>query len=131
MIESFLQNMTVTLACSFIAFIAKSLFNYIKRSETEPDTPQKHTPKKVLQKQFFFSLFAFLFSFSGAWALPLKFLLLGTMKIFLTIISFYAFLFIWGAFDAAFAFYPEDDPGNPAPPQDAPDDSGENQISSH
>lgn len=124
--KTILENVVVTLVCGGIVHVAKSIFNFIKRAELEPRSYKKVTPKKTVQKQFFISLFTFLFSFSGAWALPLKFLLLGAMKIFLMIISLYAFIFVWGAFDAAIAFYPEEDPGDSVPTQDTSKEPGKN-----
>lgn len=126
MVESFLENMIMTLVCSFIAFWAKSAYNAIKKwFESAPATPKSYTSPKALHRQFLVWLFTFTFSISGAWGLPM-----GILKIFLAILAGYAFLFTWGAFDAALAFYPENDPGDHEPPKDSPNDSGKNQIKS-
>lgn len=127
---SFVENMVMTLLCSGIICVAKSIFNFIKKVETDSYIRPKFTPKKAVQKQFLISLFTFLFSLSCAWALPLEFSLLGIMKLLFMIISLYAFIFVWGAFDAALAFYPEKDPRNSEPPQSDPQNARENQINS-
>ena len=101
MLANLFENIVVTLATGAIICILKAVYNYMKESDTSAEKPSEITPIKILKQQFFISLFTFACAISIAWTTTI----LG-VKIILTLVSCLTFLTIWGAFEAAVAFYP-------------------------
>ena len=126
MFSDIFQNVLSTLICGAILCVLKQVYQFIKKSECSLDRPPKVVPKKTVQKQFFISLFLFAFSISGAWVSPYIIL-----KIFLGLIAGYTFLFTWGAFDSALAFYPGNDPQDDKPADSITNESGDDNVNSH
>jgi len=90
---------------------------FLKRIFTHQpaDSLNRRTPAKTLRKQFFAFLFLFgvsLFSFAS---IRPDGLLRIAARILLGLLGGFSFLFVWGAFDIAFSFYPPDDPHTGVP----------------
>lgn len=107
-IQNFFENIIAGLICTALCAIIKRFYLHIKAETSPAKTP---SPGKILRRQFFGSLFTLVL------ALPAAFMIsastssssLSLARIFLFIIAGFAFLFVWGTFDSAFAFYPKDD----------------------
>lgn len=125
-----IENIIATLICGIIASVTKWVYHFIKSAECNPQPGNRITPKKTLQKQFFISLFIFPLSLSGAWAIPADKLILGFIKIVLGVFAFFSFIFVWGAFDAAFAFYPTNKVGD-IPTGDTSNHTGDEKAGVH
>jgi hypothetical protein len=111
MLRSIFENVLASVICAFIAAGAKRVFNYLKTpSEQAPHTG--HASRSVVQKQFLISLAVMAITLPVMLALPKvkPFTLIGCLKAFLSIADGFAVILAWGAFDAAFEFYPPDDP---------------------
>lgn len=102
-----------------------TIYRYIKAEEGNLNPPKEPSPAKTLQKQFFAALFTLVVSLPAAFMFPISRqpTPTGMVRIFLFIIAGFAFLFVWGAFDAAFAFYPKDDRRDDEPSEQAAGDT--------
>lgn len=118
-IQNLLENLIAGVICTALCAFLKRVYVRIKAAEDDMGKPRKPSPAKAVRKQFFYSLFSLVFSLPTAFMLPITRALtpLGVLRILLLFIAGYAFLFAWGAFDAAFVFYPKDDIGSEKPPE--------------
>lgn len=115
MLENILSSAVAGLIVTIISWVAGNIYRYIRRCENNLQKPTEIPKKKIVQRQFFYSLFFFIFSLSAFWTVNFI-----AIKVFAGILSLFTFLFVWGSFDAAFAFYPSDDTVE-IPPDDAAD----------
>ena len=110
MLQSVLENILAGIACTLLCALAKRIYLFFKAPS--PDHTQHRASKKLVHRQFFISLFTMAFSFTFAFAIPnaTPFNLAGVLRVSLLLCGGFGFIMAWGAFDAAFAFYPSDDP---------------------
>lgn len=118
-IQNFVENVIAGMASTVVCALIRRFYLYVKATE-DNITPQKTpTPGKTLHKQFFGSLFALVVSLPAAFMFPISKQpdISGFIRISLFLVAGFSFLFVWGAFDAAFAFYPKDNLGEGKPPK--------------
>lgn len=103
MFENIISNVIAGAILNACAWLLSRLWNHIKNVSSTPYTPSKHYPRKTVKRQFYICMvttplfYGFALTSPAGYAFP-----------------WYAFAFIsmfleWGAFDAAFDFYPPDD----------------------
>lgn len=126
-IQNFFTNIIAGIACTAICAAIKRFFLYVKASEEEINSPKNPSPRKTLQRQFLVALFLLALSLPAAFMLPVsrRPTMLGFIRIFLFFVAGIAFLIVWGAFDAAIAFYPGEDPRDDKPPEQAANDAAQ------
>lgn len=113
MLIRLIENILIAITSTVILSGLKIGWLSIRKAlQAEPSPPRSTPPKKTVQRQFFISL-----------SLLALFLLAAVvtsdvLRTVALIISSIAFLAVWGSFDTAISFYP-DDPRND-PPADAP-----------
>lgn len=115
MLNGIIENIVSGLICAVLGFVCKKVWNSIKRSfvksyEEQPRT--KRTSKKTLRKQFFVCLILLVIFLSTATSIQASSIPLRFLKVGMFILAGYNFLFVWGAFDIAVVFYPDDDISN-------------------
>ena len=125
MLRDVMVGVISTMISAVIVSRLKSLAMFIEDASNSP--PSEHPmSKKKLYRQFIRCFFTFAISFAlaigihGNASLSLAFL-----KIACGLIAGMYFLFTWGCFDAAFAFYPPDDVIKP-PANDGTNDATNN-----
>lgn len=109
MLKSILENIIVTAICTGIATAARRIYQYLKSNDSTGKQNQRTFSKKLVHHQFLISLFSLAISLPTALLLPVETILTAFLKIILFIVAGFSFIFAWGAFDAAFSFYPGDD----------------------
>lgn len=108
MVRELLMNIAVSIICAILATLAKKIWSGLK-AETSEQPKTKKTDGAKLKAWFFYSLFflvallivGFTISPDSTFTTFLKYLAIS--------LAAFAFLFVWGAFDAAFEFYPPDE----------------------
>ena len=117
-VESIIENLVASLIFAVLAYLVKRIWKSLKSTKAEPE---KTSSKLVLKRQFFISLFVFatsLIVFCSIGYEPIPDLL-SMLKAFSGIVAALSFIITWGAFETAFAFYPEDDVVRKPPDQNA------------
>jgi hypothetical protein len=108
----FLLEDLVSLAVfSGIPYVLKRLL----RGPSAPVSPQPSA--KTLRRQFWFFLILFALSLYVFASAEGPRLVHAVLRIACAIVVGFSFLFVWGAFDIAFSFYPPDEP-HPGVPDD-------------
>ena len=81
----------------------------------------------VVYKQFYFALLSLVISLVIGLSVPAQspFSIGSLIKIPCLITAFFSFIFVLGAFDAAFVFYPDDETRESKPPKDKTNHSGD------
>ena len=113
MFQRIIENVIATILSTIIVALVHRIYQWAKNGNSNQKGEIKHPikhPKKLVHHQFFISIctlstslpIAFLISARGST------LLMGA-KFTLFIVAGFAFIFAWGAFDAAFSFYPGDE----------------------
>lgn len=117
MLENIFTNIIASVVCAVIAAMSRAIYqNLVSNHPTEASEKANYS-KKLVHRQFVISLAVLAISLPIACLLPP-----GTstgaafLKIFLFMIAGFSFIFAWGAFDAAFSFYPDDCCGQEEPP---------------
>lgn len=124
---SFLVNDLISyVVINLIVYVLRSVRKAHKASDKNLPA-EKKTPKEKLHRQFLFWLFGLLLSTIVFFAIketasPFAFVLI---KVLAGFAIFFSLIFTWGAFDAAFAFYPSDDDGSNSLPDNTADHSGD------
>lgn len=115
MLESILENIIATAICAGAAAAARRIYQYLRSDGSTGKGNQRTYSKKLVHHQFLISLFSLTISLPTALLLPIETMLAAFLKVGLFIAAGFSFIFAWGAFDAAFSFYPDDDswPNNP------------------
>ena len=121
-IQNFVENFIAGMASTVVCALIRRFYLYVKAGEESIAPPKTPTPSKTLHKQFFGSLFALVVSLPAAFMFPIAKQpdTSGFIRISLFLVAGFAFLFVWGAFDVAFAFYPKDNLGEGKPPEQSP-----------
>ena len=108
---SFLIQDLISAAVIWVLSFAWRRLRRTIRSTGEDVPSQERMPKEKLHRHFLFWLFGLLLStiifFSVDGSASSIFLVF--FKVFAGISVFFCFILTWGAFDAAFAFYPPDE----------------------
>lgn len=105
-----LEDFASLVVFTWLPWLLKKLF------VPQPASPAKHrTPAKSLRKQFFVCLFLFGASLFAFASIRPEGPLFVALRYFLGLLGGFSFLLVWGAFDAAFSFYPPDDPHTGVP----------------
>ena len=91
-------NVIAAFIYACLAYVFKKAFKALTQSK-KSKPPAKEASKASLHKSFLVSLFLFLITL----------VFIGSIKIMCGLTAGLSFLTTWGAFDAAFAFYPEDE----------------------
>lgn len=110
LINGIIENIIAGCAATFLAAIFKKLWRFlIKDISGSVPIPTKTNSAKSIKKQFFIALFAipvFLICFIQLNNITNAFL--AFLKVFLLLGTGFSIVFAWGAFEAAFSFYPPD-----------------------
>lgn len=102
-------NLITTVICAVIAAFGKYIWNRLKSARVDPIKP-KQPNKKFTYKQFFVCFFLFTVFLSIGLLIPFDIAKpLTGLKFSFLFFSMFWFILIWGAFEAAMAFYPEDE----------------------
>lgn len=127
-IQNFFENLIAGIVSTAVCAIIRRFYLYVKSTEENLKPSQTPSPAKRLHKQFFGSLFALVVSLPAAFMFPISKQpdTSGFIRIFLFLTAGFSFLVVWGAFDAAFAFYPKDDSGKEKPPEQPSDHATQN-----
>lgn len=116
------------IASAISAIVIAYIKRFVNRMKTFGEMPlrQKRPPRAFIKKQFFISLTAMAVLFTVSAALPDVFASawLGFLRFILFIANGYAIIFAWGAFDAAFEFYPPDESTGDAKANQSTDKDG-------
>ena len=122
--DSILGNLIAAVIYAALAYLAKVIWKGIMKSERE-NSAIKRGKKTTLRKQFFVSLLVLLISLVVFCSIGPRQNIdaLGVIKIFSGIFAGFSFLITWGAFDTAFAFYPDDDVISKPSDQDSANDT--------
>ena len=122
-VPNFFENLIAGIVSTVVCALIRRFYLYVKTTEENITPPQIPSPAKRLHKQFFGSLFALVTSLPAAFMFPISKQpdVSSFIRIFLFLIAGFSFLFVWGAFDAAFAFYPKNDSGESKPPEQSAD----------
>lgn len=125
MLCAIIENILASAICAFIVACGKRFYRYLK-TPIKKEIEQAPAPKSVIKKQFFVSLAAMAISFTVTALLPQvrPFTWQGLLKVFLFITNGYSVIFAWGAFEAALAFHPTDEPTGDPEADHHPDDAG-------
>lgn len=128
MLKSILENIVAGIACTALCALGKRLYLFFKSPST--DRPQPHASRKLVQRQFFISLFTMAFSLTAAFAIPNARAnnLAGFLRVMLLLCGGMALVMAWGAFDAAFEFYPPDDALRDSTPDKPADNARKKQV---
>ena len=116
MVGDIVANVVAGIVCAILAHLARKVFSFLTEPISSSPEPPKPS-KRLVRNQFLLCLFAMLISLPAGVLLVPSTPAFVFAKIFLFLVAGFSFVFAWGAFDAAFAFYPDDDPGNTEPPQ--------------
>lgn len=114
-IESILGNLIASALFALLSILAKKAYVRLKAAlNAASQINDKTRPirnRKILKKQFFGFLTLLLLSLIVFCSTPASdpSSLSGFLKVISGLFSGLSFLAVWGAFDAAFAFYPSDD----------------------
>ena len=102
-------NVIAAFIYACLAYVFKKAFKALTQSK-KSKPPAKEASKASLHKSFLVSLFLFLITLVVFCSIghPTT-LFIGSIKIMCGLMAGLSFLTTWGAFDAAFAFYPEDE----------------------
>lgn len=107
--KSIIGNLIATGIYAVLVYCIKKIF----RSQSAGQNGQtgKIARKTVLKRQFFASLILLVVTLSVFFSVTTPRLLhpLSALKVLAGLIAGFSFVFTWGAFEAAFSFYPEDD----------------------
>ena len=107
-----LEDFASLVVFTWLPWFLKKIFTH------QPSGPlSRRTPAKSLQRQFFAFLFLFGVSFFSFGSIRPDGLFRIAARIFFGLLGGFSFLFVWGAFDIAFSFYPPDEP-HPVVPDD-------------
>lgn len=109
MFKSILENIIVTAICAGVSATARRIYQFLKADNSTGKGNQRTYSKKLVHHQFLISLFSLTVSLPTALLLPVETILAVFLKVDLFIAAGFSFIFAWGAFDAAFSFYPGDD----------------------
>lgn len=106
--NSILGNIVAAAIYAVLAWLARRLWRSLKKPRPVP--AEKLGKKDTLRRQFFaalalLSLSLVVFCSIGSTS-PAEWL--GLVKVLSGLVAGLSFLVVWGAFDVAFAFYPED-----------------------
>lgn len=120
MLQNVLENITVTIIVTALLTFARWLFHSVKRFMQTPVVKQKYAPRMVVHKQFYFALLSLVISLVIGLSVPAQspFSIGSLIKIPCLITAFFSLIFVMGAFDAAFDFYPDDETRDNKPPKD-------------
>ena len=118
--QSIFENIIVTVIIGAISAFAKWIYHSVKASQNAPVSHSSHYSKQLLHKQFYIFLFTLTLSLIIGFSVPARspFTLGGIIKVSCFVTAGFSFLFVMGAFDAALASYPEEQPGNNKPPKE-------------
>lgn len=118
--QAIIENIIATIICTVIAALAKKLWAYVKRNyPTSDSSPKNVYRKKTVHHQFFVSLGILVFGLPTAFLIPSSSSLFYMfIRAFLFISTGFSVIFAWGAFEAAFVFYPDDDSWHDKPTND-------------
>lgn len=120
MIENILSNVAAGIICTVLAYAARKIFTFITAPSDSPANGRKYS-KILVRNQFLITLFTLVFSLPVGVLLNATTALLALAKILLLFVAGFSFIFLWGSFDAAFEFYPDDNTGNDEPTCKSPD----------
>lgn len=117
--QSILENVIVTVIIGAVSAFTKWIYHSVKASQNAPVNHSSRYSKRLLHKQFYIFLFTLILSLIIGFSVsaPSPFTLGGLIKVSCFVTAGFSFLFVMGAFDAALASYPEDQPGNNNPPK--------------
>lgn len=120
MLQNVLENITVTIIVTALLTFARWLFHSVKRFMQTPVVKQKYAPRTVVHKQFYYALLSLVISLVIGLSVPAQspFSIGSFIKFPCLITAAYSLLFVMGAFDAAFDFYPDDETRDNKPPKD-------------
>jgi len=120
-----LENIAAGLICTAICAIARRIYLSAKAAnlQTETEPPRKLASKKTLRKQFFVSFFILVSSSIIAPAIPFTGLI-SMLKIWVYMAFGLSLIITWGAFEAAFVFYPNDESAEEEPTEHATSHAG-------
>ena len=116
-VDSICGNLIAAVIYGVAVWVLKQIWNNRPRDDGEP--PKKAGSKAVLKKQFFASLIILVISLAVYCSIgfhPGK-LILSFLRPLFGLSAGFSFIIVWGAFEAAFAFYPPDDPVEVPPDQ--------------
>lgn len=118
LLDDVISNLIASSVCAFFGFIVSVIVKAMN-SEDEEETFRKRAKysHKLVKTQFYVCLVALPISVTVGFLIPSSLLgdtllriALMFAKVACFIIAFYSFIFAWGAFSAAFEFYPKDIP---------------------
>lgn len=126
MLQNVLENITVTITVAALSAFARWLFHSVKRFMQTPVVKEKHAPRMVVHKQFYCTLLSLVSSLVIGLSVPAQspFSIGSFVKISCLITAAFSSIFVMGAFDAAFDFYPDDETRESKPPKGKTNHSG-------
>lgn len=120
MLQDIITNIITTAICAFLGFVLQAVTKSINEREKNENSHRRTKHSRVIVKKQFFICFISLPILVAIGVLiptPLSpktgmDLLFMSAKVVCFLGAFYSFIFAWGAFSAAFEFYPKDEPSN-------------------
>lgn len=122
MLDNIYQNLFIGLVCAIVSAFARMIWNYIKQTDLS-QKPNARSKRTALHTQFVIFLFLSTFLIPIAMLIHATNMLSALTKVSFFLFAGFSFIGAWGAFDAALAFYPEDESEKDSPSEDESDDS--------
>ena len=108
MLEECLRELVVGLITTALSFLARKVWSFVFAPPESRIGKSVLYSKKTIRNQFLFNLFAFpLLLIIGVSVEHIGFLTMVVKSVAL-MLSMFSFVLLWGAFDAAFSFYPDE-----------------------
>lgn len=118
LLNDVVSNLIASAVCAFFGFIVSVIVKAMNsEDEKEPLHKMAKYSHKLVKTQFYVCLVALPISVTVGFLIPTSLvehtlvrIVLMFAKVACFITAFYSFIFAWGAFSAAFEFYPKDIP---------------------
>lgn len=123
MLDNIISNVVAGIICAVLAYLSRKIVVFLS---APPQSQREGVPysKRSIHTQFLVYLFTLVICLSAGVLIVPNVMWIALLKIFLLLAAGFSFIFLWGAFDAALAFYPDDNARDDKPSDKPPDDTG-------